>query len=192
MRRRTGACRWLIVPTTQRRSDWRGEKRGASAPKRATSKRGLATLMNSMPQQAVTNGYWNSEYFLAQASNGPIFDVAKPDSLPSSATVRVALTWLALPLQRALAPYVHQSDGDDRQEAHHFDHSGPPERSKVESPWVDENGLDVEDDEENGRQVEFDGELDVPSPRALAPALVRLHLFGRRELLAKYAREREE
>ena len=55
------------------------------------SKRGLATLMNSMAQQAVTNGYWKSEYFRAQASKGPMLVVANPDSLPSSATVRVAL-----------------------------------------------------------------------------------------------------
>jgi hypothetical protein len=34
MRLSAGAWRWLIVPTTQSRSDWRGEKRGASAPKR--------------------------------------------------------------------------------------------------------------------------------------------------------------
>jgi hypothetical protein len=48
------------------RSAWRGEKRGNSAPKRAMSYFGAATDMNSMPQQAVTNGYWNSEYFRAQ------------------------------------------------------------------------------------------------------------------------------
>ena len=56
MRRSAGACRWLMVPTTQSRSAWRGEKRGASAPKRAMSNRGLVSAMNSMPQQAVTKG----------------------------------------------------------------------------------------------------------------------------------------
>src|SRR3984957_2754971 len=104
MRRSTGAWRWLIVPTTHKRSAWRGEKRGASAPKRATSKRGLATDMNSIPQQAVTNGYWKSEYFLAQLSIPSNRVVAKPDSVPVSSTVRVFTS--ALPLEGALAPDV--------------------------------------------------------------------------------------
>ena len=33
-----------------------------------------------MPQQAVTNGYWNSEYLRAQASSASKRVVAKPDS----------------------------------------------------------------------------------------------------------------
>ena len=55
-----------MVPTMIKRSAWRGEKRGNSAPKRAMSYLGAATDMNSMPQQAVTNGYWKSENFRAQ------------------------------------------------------------------------------------------------------------------------------
>src|SRR5271163_752396 len=116
MRFSTGAWRWLMVPTTQSRSDWRGEKRGASAPKRAMSNRGLATLMNSMAQQAVTNGYWKSEYLRAQLRSGPSFVVAKPDSVPSRATVRVAVTSSALPFQGALAPHVDEGDEDDAEE----------------------------------------------------------------------------
>jgi hypothetical protein len=57
MRFSTGAWRWLIVPTTQSRSACRGEKRGASAPNRAISKRGLAIAMYSIAQHAVTKGY---------------------------------------------------------------------------------------------------------------------------------------
>ena len=56
----------MIVPTTISRSAWRGEKRGNSAPKRAMSYLGAATDMNSMPQHAVTNGYWKSENLRAQ------------------------------------------------------------------------------------------------------------------------------
>src|SRR5450432_965198 len=66
MRRRAGPWRSVMVPTMINRSACRGEKRGNSAPKRAMSYLGAATDMNSMPQQAVTNGYWKSENFRAQ------------------------------------------------------------------------------------------------------------------------------
>src|SRR6478672_10536870 len=80
MRFRTGAWRWLIVPTTHKRSDWRGEKRGASAPKRAEpSKRGDVSAMNSIPQHAVTKGYLKSDHLRAHASSASRRVVAKPD-----------------------------------------------------------------------------------------------------------------
>ena len=75
MRRSTGPCRSVMVPTMINRSAWRGEKRGNSAPKRATSYFGAHTAMNSMPQQAVTNGYWNSEYLRAQLTASARRDV---------------------------------------------------------------------------------------------------------------------
>src|SRR5947199_8487719 len=56
-----GPCFSVIVPTTIKRSLWRGENRGNSAPNRAMSYFGAATDMNSMPQHAVTNGYENRE-----------------------------------------------------------------------------------------------------------------------------------
>jgi hypothetical protein len=68
-----------MVPTTQRRSLWRGENRGASAPKRAEpSKRGLVSAMNSMPQHAVTNGYLKSDHLRAHARSASSRVVAKP------------------------------------------------------------------------------------------------------------------
>jgi len=36
---------------------------------------GAATDMNSMPQQAVTNGYWKSENFRAQLRTSSSFEV---------------------------------------------------------------------------------------------------------------------
>ena len=42
------------------------------------SKRGLVMAMNSMPQHAVTNGYWKSEYFRAQPRSASSCVVAKP------------------------------------------------------------------------------------------------------------------
>src|SRR5262249_11005040 len=73
--RSTGACRCVMVPTTSRRSDCRGVKRGRVRPKRSVSKRGPVTDMYSMPQQAVTKGYWKKANFRAQARASSYFDV---------------------------------------------------------------------------------------------------------------------
>ena len=64
-----------MVPTMMSRSAWRGEKRGNSAPKRATSYLGANMAMNSMPQQAVTKGYWKSEYLRAQLTASASFEL---------------------------------------------------------------------------------------------------------------------
>jgi len=50
-------------------------KRGSVKPKRSVSKRGPVTDMYSMPQQAVTKGYWKNAYFRAQASMSSYFEV---------------------------------------------------------------------------------------------------------------------
>ncbi len=57
----------------------RREARGLGA-EAGQSKRGLASDMNSMPQHAVTKGYWKSEYFCAQLSSASKRVVAKPAS----------------------------------------------------------------------------------------------------------------
>src|SRR5215831_7662741 len=105
MRRRAGPCRSVIVPTMIRRSAWRGEKRGNSAPKRAMSYLGAAVDMNSIPQQAVTNGYWNSENFRAQLRAA------------SRVEVRISVEAMALlPAYRALTPNVGQRHDEDAHE----------------------------------------------------------------------------
>src|SRR5205809_7640549 len=101
MRRRAGPWRSVIVPTMISRSAWRGEKRGNSAPKRAMSYLGAAVDMYSMPQQAVTNGYENSENFCAQRRASSSFDVC--------ATLVILRL---LPSDRPLPPDV--GEGDDQ------------------------------------------------------------------------------
>src|SRR4029450_12910836 len=64
-----------MVATTSSRSDCLGVKRGRRRPKRSVSKRGPVTDMYSMPQQAVTNGYWKKANFRAQASASSYRDV---------------------------------------------------------------------------------------------------------------------
>src|SRR6187431_2428080 len=115
MRRRAGPWRSVIVPTMISRSACRGEKRGNSAPKRAMSYLGAATDMNSMPQQAVTNGYWNNENFRAQFAAASILVVAKSRN-------PMAL----LPPHGALAPDVRKRDHEDAHE--HEDLADPEER----------------------------------------------------------------
>src|SRR3954471_20503041 len=104
MRRKAGPCRSVMVPTMISRSAWRGEKRGNSAPKRAMSYLGAAVDMYSMPQQAVTNGYENSENFCAHLSAASSFEVC--------ATLLIVL----LPPDGALSPDVGQRDDQDRHE----------------------------------------------------------------------------
>src|SRR6476646_10721841 len=105
MRRSAGPCRSVIVPTMISRSAWRGEKRGNSAPKRAMSYLGAATDMNSMPQHAVTNGYWNSENLRAQLAAASTLVVAKSRN-----------PIVLLPPDGALAPDVGEGDDQDPHE----------------------------------------------------------------------------
>src|SRR6266542_3193531 len=52
MRRTGGAIFQVTVPATIIRSDWRGDGRNSSAPKRAMSYRGIAVAIISIAQQA--------------------------------------------------------------------------------------------------------------------------------------------
>src|SRR4029079_1865184 len=105
MRRRAGPWRSVMVPTMISRSAWRGEKRGNSAPKRAMSYLGAATDMNSIPQQAVTNGYWNSENLRAQLASASTLVAAKSRN-----------PIFLRPPDGALAPDVGEGDHQDAHE----------------------------------------------------------------------------
>src|SRR5207248_10337704 len=139
-----------MVPTIMRRSAWRGVKRGNSAPKRARSYRPHITLMYSIPQQAVTNGYWNSEFARAQPSAPEIFcsnqlvasslrvsstgtaasspgpGCSRGDSgtFPSGCMMGSCLpsanAVLLGPLERALAPHVDKADCEGSHEGKHL------------------------------------------------------------------------
>ena len=51
----------------------------------------------------------------------------------------------------------------------HLGQAEPAEVAEVDGPRVDEDGLDVEDDEEDRRQVELHRQLDVPAARLSLP-----------------------
>src|SRR6478609_7187345 len=88
MRRRAGPCRSVM------------------APKRAMSYLGAATDMNSIPQQAVTNGYWNSENLRAQLAAASTLVVAKSRNP----------IFCLLPADGALAPDVGEGNHQDAHE----------------------------------------------------------------------------
>src|SRR3954470_17127329 len=184
-----GDCFTLMVPTIMSRSACRGVNRGDSAPKRAMSYRPHIALMYYIPQQAVTKGYWKSEFARAHPSapetlcsnqvvasslrvsrtgtaasspapgcrrgdSGTLPSGRKMGSLPSANAV------LLRPLERALAPHVDEADGEGGHEGKHLQISEPAqslcgEIAQQRSPRVDEDALDVEDDEEEGHQVEL-------------------------------------
>ena len=58
----------MTVPATIITSDWRGEKRITSEPKREMSKRLAPTAISSIPQQARPMGMGQSEFLRNQLS----------------------------------------------------------------------------------------------------------------------------
>src|SRR6476619_4117178 len=65
-RRSTGAIFFVTVPATIIKSDWRGEARKTSAPKRAMSKRDADAAIISMAQHARPKPIGQSEFWRAQ------------------------------------------------------------------------------------------------------------------------------
>src|SRR5882672_2010197 len=141
--------------------------------------------MYSMPQQAVTKGYWNMENLRAQPSVSESALSKKPMlssrrvtrtgtlfSSPRSGATQERFPPASPPeggtgcrsrieLQRALAPDVQQADRKRHHEGEHLEVGEPAQAFAVQvaqqrAPRVDEHALDVEDDEEQRNQVEFD------------------------------------
>src|SRR5262245_34814527 len=61
----------------------------------------------------------------------------------------------SVPLQRPDAPDVSEPHRKDPHEHRHFGETEPAELAIGQRPWVHEHHLDVEDDEEDGREVEL-------------------------------------
>src|SRR5688500_4413578 len=123
MRLSAGPCFSVIVPTIMSRSDWRGEKRGNSAPKRAMSYLGAATDMNSMPQDAVTNGYENNENLRPQLATSSSLEV-------TSSSMRSSSPAGSVPADGLLAPHVRKSDHQDGNEQQHFSETEDADTSR--------------------------------------------------------------
>src|SRR6202022_226799 len=148
--------------------------------------------MYSIPQQAVTNGFWKMLFLRAQPSTLEAAASALPrrlfsnqlmassrrviksgstlsspnglsGTLPSGfwTTGKDFLSFTLAPLEGALAPDVDEARGQGRHEGEHLEVGEPAELLGLEisqegTPRIDEDALDVEDDEQEGDQVELD------------------------------------
>src|SRR6266446_2893624 len=101
--------------------------------------------MYSIPQHAVTNGYWKIEYFRAQPIASSIRLVRNPAS-PD----------ISLPIECAIVPGIEEPHHEDPQKDDHLRQPQGAERPIHHSPWVEEHELHVEQDEQNRRQIELD------------------------------------
>src|SRR3989338_8611139 len=109
--------------------------------------------MYSIPQQAVTNGYWKMETFRAQPRAASTFVVNQFD-WPN-------IRWsprLGLPLQGPFFPRVDEAEHHHRQEEEHLEDPRPPQSSEHHRPREEEHQLDVEQDEQHRHEVELHGE----------------------------------
>src|SRR6476660_9444383 len=99
---------------------------------------------------------------------------------------------LSVPLERTLAPDVDEPEREHRDEDHHLDEPEHAEAAEQQRPGIQEDHLDVEDDEEDGGEVELDREASPGGSARHVPALERLLLDGRRSPRSEQRRHREE
>src|SRR6266849_2769608 len=129
--------------------------------------------MYSIPQQAVTNGYWKIEYFRAQpmaSSSRLVTNPASPD--------------MSLPVQSAIVPSVEEPYHEDPQKDHHLSQARAAKATIYHGPGVQENELHVEQDKQNGREVELDRQAADRHREGGLSALEWLRFHGRRLLRA--------
>jgi hypothetical protein len=80
--------------------------------------------------------------------------------------------------RRRSAPLVEQPDHGQEQEHRHGGEARPAELAKDDRPRVHEDDLDVENDEQDGGEVELDREATPGRPARLVAALEGLQLGG--------------
>src|SRR3954468_21119281 len=208
IRRTTGAIFVVTVPATSITSAWRGEKRTTSAPKRLMSNREAPTAMNSIAQQAVPRGNGQRALFRAQftialsevsatfcfSSSGTssaqsfrpggcstvcaIVAVLSGPVGAAGQSYRAARAPGLAPVERALAPGVHEADQQDRDKQRHLDQGERAQPTVGHRPGKDKDGLDVEYRENQRVQVKAGVELHAGRALLLDAALVGRELDG--------------
>src|SRR5207247_2219969 len=118
--------------------------------------------MYSIPQHAVTKGYWKIENFRAQP-------IASSRRLVKN-DVSVAIS---LPLQGAVVPGVNEAHHQDPQKDPHLDQAHGPERAVDHGPGIEEDELDVEQDEQDRGEIELDRQPPDGEREGLLSALER-------------------
>src|SRR2546422_2062425 len=132
--------------------------------------------MYSIPQQAVTNGYWKIEYFLAHPMASSSLPVKK----------------LPTPIRGPLAPDVRESEHQDAEEHEHLDEAEPAELPVERRPRPDEQQLDVDDDEEDRDRGELDGKAPLRDRDRILAALEGLGLHRREPARCDQRRDEQE
>src|ERR1700738_1480512 len=116
-------------------------------PQRAMSCRGSPVAIISIAQQARPNVAGQTELFRAHPATCSTVLSRKPLGSFSSRPMSV-------PLQTAAPPDIGVRDENGDDEQHHLDESEPSrELCERHSPWVEEDDLDVENDEQHRREV---------------------------------------
>src|SRR3989304_3108757 len=178
MCRSTGAIFWETRPATIIRSDWRGEARKSSLPKRAMSKRAAAVDIISMAQQARPNCTGQIELLRAQAMTRPALVVSNWRSsifTSSGETPSPLVPGTGIPTPQPLRPHpppprpllplqgppLPGVDEPDEQHAEEDQHLHQPDHAQIAKghrPRVEEYRLDIKQDEEHRDQVVADGD----------------------------------
>src|SRR5215510_14525331 len=83
----------------------------------------------------------------------------------------------SIPLQGALLQYVDVAHEEHRDEQHHLDQGDPAQVAERHGPGVEEHGLDVEQDEEHGDEIELDREALPRRPERIHATLVGRQLL---------------
>src|SRR5262245_5320192 len=133
--------------------------------------------MYSMPQQAVTNGYWKMENFRAQPMAS------------SSLVVRNPASDISLPIESAVVPGVVEADHQDPEEDRHPGEAPRAELPEDDGPRVEKHELHVEENEKDRGQVELDGQMARRDSERRHPGLEGLRLHFRRLLRTEDRRE---
>src|SRR5262249_26389177 len=84
----------------------------------------------------------------------------------------------SVPLQSALLQDVDVADEEHRDEQHHLDQGDPAQIAERHGPGVEEHGLDVEEDEQHGDEIELDREPLTRRAQRIDAALVGHELLA--------------
>src|ERR1700681_2861333 len=125
--------------------------------------------MYSMPQHAVTKGYWKMENFRAQPMASSRRVVKNDVSL-----------LISLPLQGSVVPGVDEAYHQDPEKDQHLDQAHGPQRAVDHGPWIEEDEFDVEQDEQDRGEIELDRQPAYGEGEGIFSALERRQLFGGR------------
>src|SRR2546426_9881943 len=119
--------------------------------------------MYSIPQHAVTTGYWKMENFRAQ----PIASSSRLVRNPASPDV-------SLPIECAVVPGIEEPHHEDSEKDDHLREPQGSEPAIYDGPRVQEHELHVEQDEQNRRQIELDRQARAREREWRLPAPERL------------------